>query len=369
MKILFIVSRSPDKNGQADQFTTWHAIQYLRNNGCKVDCVVLEPYSFFSPFFYLKAFLNLFKGLPLQYSLYDSENNKIKVLKKYHNDDYEKIYFHLIRSMPASHIIDVNENIYLGMQISQGLNFRRISKEMSFGIKKYLYFFESILCKHYEIKLCHKKHKINFVGTQDPEFLDVSKLQNITIIPHGVDLYEINPISKNKDLIFLANFASEANKEALECLIKDIFPVIQIDKPNIQLTIAGHNIPKKYNHKKIKNINFIGFVKNPSETIAHHKIFLNPVRAAAGMQNKVVTALSSGTPVVTYINAIKGMQISSEFLVAVNNNDCDFAQEVIKMLNNYPSLESLNNLSSMISKEWSWDHLHKIWSQNFLEIN
>ena len=62
MNILFAVTRKPDPNGQADQFTTFKAIEHLRSLGHNVDVFILKKNSIFSPCFLFYCATSILAG-------------------------------------------------------------------------------------------------------------------------------------------------------------------------------------------------------------------------------------------------------------------------------------------------------------------
>lgn len=368
MRALFVVTRLPDINGQADQFTTAQAIKYLANRGVRVDVCVLKASSYTSTEFLFEAAIGIFKLRPLQTSLYENAENRNKI-KRFIDGaaKYDRVYCHLIRAMVVNSVIE-NKKIFLGMQISQGLNFSRIARELPFGFKKLLYFLEAKLSRKYEREIVEKVHKTNFVGTQDPEFLGLSTSKAITTIPHGIDLdFSIAP-KNGKDLIFLANFSSEANKAAFHLLVEEIMPKIVKCYPNVVLSVCGRNMPDSFKTKESKNIQIVGQVDDALSEISMHQILLNPVRAAAGMQNKVLAGLAAGVLVVSFKSAVAGMRLPYSTCKSVDDSVESFVEAVCANLNDYPSQEALDQTKARVKEDWSWDFLHEKWASEFLEI-
>lgn len=370
MKILIVTQRKPNLLGKADQITVAKAIDHLKKIGSDVDILVLKQNKIYKLNFWIKSLFGLFILRPLQTSLYINSFNTNRFNSLLTKNKYDRIYFHTIRS---SYLI--NESIqnysYLGMQLSQGLNFSRISKELSFGIKKFLYYLESRICLNYERKIIKKFRKTNVVGSQDVEYLNIdSEYKNkLTMIPHGVD-YNFNPQKKsNTELIYIANFASEANKAGLDLLESEIMPAVWSYKPDISLAICGFNIPKSRIKDRDIRIRYIGSVEHALSEISKYQILLNPVRAAAGMQNKVLSGLSAGIPVVTFRSAVAGMDLSHEILHIVDQDSNNFAKSIIDILDNYPSKIARDDAQNLIKSEWSWDYLHKRWAKEFLNID
>lgn len=365
MNILFITSRPMDKEGKADQITLYKAAEYLKKNGYCVDEFVIQKSGILSLIFNL--FKIFFTRLPLQTVLFWNATNKRKLKKFLTHKNYDRYYFHLIRTAEYVSFVEADKS-YLGMQLSQALNFSRTSIQLPHGVKRMVYSIEAYLCKHYEKRIISKFKNVNFVGTSDPLFLEESQNNKVTIIPHGVDLPSTLAETISADLIFLANFSSEPNKIALYHLIFDLFPKIKHAYPDIILTIAGRNIPERILNLNICGLRVLGSVPDANFVVSQHKVFCNPVKASAGMQNKVVGALMSNIPVVTYHTAIEGMEINSPLLRTSELSDDAFVSCLVDLLENYPEAPERAAAGAIVQATWSWDALHEQWCTNFLEL-
>ncbi|MDA0740624.1 MAG: glycosyltransferase [Bacteroidetes bacterium] len=354
-----------DKEGKADQITLYESAEYLRKNGHRVDEFVIQKSDILS---LLLGLLKIFvTRLPLQTVLFWNTTNKKKLKKFLTHKNYDRYYFHLIRTSEYVSFVEADKS-YLGMQLSQALNFSRTSIQLPHGIKRIVYSIEAYLCKHYEKRIISKFKKVNFVGTSDPLFLEESQNKKVTTIPHGVDLPSTLAATSIGDLIFLANFSSEPNKIALNHLIFDLFPKIKHAYPDISLTIAGRNIPERILNLNICGLHVLGSVLDANFVVSQHKIFCNPVKASAGMQNKVIGALMSNIPVVTYRTAIEGMEINSPLLRTSELSDNAFVSCLVNLYENYPKASEREAAGAIVQATWSWDALHEKWCTNFLEL-
>lgn len=371
MNILFVTSRPSAQNGKADQITTFKAKEYLINQGHDVDELTLTRCSIFGLAFFFIINALQFKIIPMQTLLYASHKNS-KSLKKYiQKKDYEKVYFHLIRTTYFFDIVN-KEKRYLGMQISQDLNFGRTNKKLKFGFKKMVYLVEEKLCAYYEKNIITQFKRVNVVGSADHKRLvkPDDERANVTVVPHGVDVPDIEENPRDSDLIFLANFSSEPNRLSLQYLLSEVFPIICYLRPNTTLTIAGRNLPKKLFTEKMDSVCVIGEVADAHKLISQHKVFINPVAASAGMQNKVLTALAARTPVITTEEAVEGMDMSMfRSVITCPFDSARLAKTAVQLLNSGRVASISDDDYKAVCEHWSWQNLHKKWSKRFLEID
>lgn len=372
MRFIFVCAREPNKNGKADQITTYYAKEYLEENNHEVDVFVCKRVNFFSLEFIVNIVMGVLSKSPFQVILFKSKFNETRFKKVLANKKYDKYYFHLTRSTSLLPLVE-KDKAYIGLQISQSLNMYRISKELKLSIIKLVYYFESLLSHNYEKKLASDGFKVNFVGDADALHLGVYHLSNVSVVPHGIDIPIASKIddaknNKNRDVIFLANYSSEPNKKALEFLLDQIWPNVLKVKKDLFLTVAGRNIPGKLYSCPYKNVDILGEVDDPYELIASHRVFINPVRSSAGMQNKALSAVISGTVLLSTETAIEGMQFNRETSYIFNGQAEDCVKKLFSILDRYPTIEQLNRVQEDIVKNWSWSSKHKQWASEFLEI-
>lgn len=370
--IFFITTREPDKNGSADQITTFYAIEYLKRLGHRVDVEVLEIEEKRNLRFFLglawSAILAVFTLKPVQVVMYSRRYNKTQRSHKLKSrlKEYDRVYVHLIRPLGIFSPEEL-QNFYIGAQVSQYLNLSRLSKNTSNLFKKCFYFYEAFACKRFERYVTENSKKVNFVGTKDADIN--RRFGEVTSIPHGVDLYSIENQSEPEikyDLIFIANFKTDTNRDALDFLLFDLFPIAKEMNPRLKLAIAGRNIPERLITQEIENVTFLGEVEDVHYVLQTAKVFVNPLRASAGMQNKVLTSMAAGVPVLASATSIEGMGIPNEI---IESFDYSSAQDFIAKLDNILKCEySRSTLQNYVINNWSWDALHKRWVKEFLDV-
>ena len=194
------------------------AIEFFENQGFNLDCVVLKKSRIWHLRFYLSIIFSLFRGRPLQVGLFDNAKNRKALINLRDTNEYDRVYFHLVRSTFGLRLFS-KAQIFVGMQISYGLNYQRVAKQLPLGIKKIIFQLEGKLCKRYETNLLKFITAANLVAQKDADFITEGNQTSakVTAIPHGADTLENKPtIQKTSDIIFLANFASQANLLALD---------------------------------------------------------------------------------------------------------------------------------------------------------
>ena len=170
-------------------------------------------------------------------------------------------------------------------------------------------------------KILEKKvYQISDIGTAVSE-IDQNILKklydvNSTIFYNGISKrkLKISLFKKNipKDyIIYFGSYSFFPNKQAIDYIIKSIFPLIRKKHPNLKLVIVGKDLP----HHIIKKNQDIYFYKNIKKEylnflILKSKFLLAPMFKATGTKLKIIETLMLGSIVITSKEGISGISLS-----------------------------------------------------------
>lgn len=254
---------------------------------------------------------------PLQLMYYYSADFKAICQTLVPNHDL--VLAHLIRT--GQYLEDINSSVprILEMTDAISLNYARI-KNISgqYNLKKIVYRFEQERLYRYEQKTIHHFERVWLVSEIDRSFISKDKYSNVEILPNGVDLKRLTLRSsegKKNVIVFIGNMVSVQNQDACFFFIKEIFPII-LQKIDVRFRIVGNASPtlvRKF--QQYHNVEATGPIENITDGLQNAFASICSVRAAAGLQNKVLEYLALGLPCVTSevglegINAIPGKHL------------------------------------------------------------
>jgi GT2 family glycosyltransferase/glycosyltransferase involved in cell wall biosynthesis len=153
--------------------------------------------------------------------------------------------------------------------------------------------------------------------------------------------------NERKDIMFVGNFNHSPNEDAVLYFVKEIFPLIKKQLPEIKFYIVGNNPSEKIKALSKNDIIVTGWVFDVKDYIDKCRIEVVPLRFGAGNKGKVGEALSSGLPIVTTSIGAEGMGIENEVHAFVTDEPVQFANYVIKLYNS----EDLWNKFSELGKK------------------
>jgi GT2 family glycosyltransferase/ubiquinone/menaquinone biosynthesis C-methylase UbiE/glycosyltransferase involved in cell wall biosynthesis len=131
----------------------------------------------------------------------------------------------------------------------------------------------------------------------------------------------VESASESSNIIFIGSFRHAPNVDAAVWLASEILPLIQRERADAKLIIAGSNPTRAVLALARSGVEVRGFVSDEElETIyAEARVALCPLRFGAGVKLKVVEAMHRGVPVVTTTVGAQGLPDLSAL--------CDVADE------------------------------------------
>jgi glycosyltransferase involved in cell wall biosynthesis len=134
----------------------------------------------------------------------------------------------------------------------------------------------------------------------------------------------------NGQFLFVAQEGHDPNKDALEWLLKDIWPVIVRELPLARLIVVGKWSRSTQAHFATPSVSFAGFVDDLSATL-RGGVMLVPLRIGSGIRVKILVALAQGVPVVTTPVGGEGLIARDDEELLLRGSASEFASAAIQL--------------------------------------
>ncbi|HEX2986188.1 MAG TPA: glycosyltransferase family 4 protein [Caproiciproducens sp.] len=219
---------------------------------------------------------------------------------------------------------------------------------MNITIKRKVLKRETNLLQKYELETGKFCSAVVFVAKREAEVYNkLLGRDKAFAVPIGVDTeYFAGPaanlsMDKNK-IAFLGALNVAHNETAVIHFVRDIFPLILKRKPDAEYVVVGSGITDKLKKLASPNVIFTGRVDDVREYIKQCRVFVCPLTFGSGIKTKNLEAMAMGVALVTSsigaenIDGIDG----ADYLVA--DRDEDFAEAVIKVLDDDALCSSLS---------------------------
>jgi polysaccharide biosynthesis protein PslH len=393
LTIALVYSRLPLPMDRADQMTVAHLIAFLARRGHTVDLWTLDNGEAITPeqrawlerhcrrvetFRHgrlrqlLGAARSLLVGLPLQCGWFANPWQTAAVRAACAGGAYDLAYAYLIRSAeavrrlpgpPASRPVT-----YLAMQVSQALNTRRIFQRSIRLRDKLIYGLEYALTRRYEARVWADFSRVVLIGRQDVQAVEAlcrkagrAPVDNYVYGPHGVDLRRFAPGDGDRvepaTVVFSGVLKTNTNIDAITWFVTRVWPLVTAARPQARLLIVGRSPgPAVRRLARTGGVELVGEVPDVAPFLTRATVCVNPVRACAGQQNKLLEYMAMAKAIVatSFANEGIGATPGRHFLVA--DEPRAFADRVLLLLDDPARRAELGAAArAFVSAQWTWE--------------
>lgn len=217
--------------------------------------------------------------------------------------------------------------------------------------------------KYWERYFWKKADKLITMSEEDKNFIEkeLGSITNTSVVANGVDLEFFSAVKKKlpKDptVLFVGTFKWLPNIEAVDEIIKKIWPLIRQKLPSAKLKIVGFSPTDKIKaYAKDPTIEVLGGIDDIREAFASSHALLAPIRSGKGTRYKVLEAMITGTPVVATTLAAEGLDLKNGRDVLIADTAQGLAEATVKLLKD-PSLQkALSQAGQKVVRHgYSWD--------------
>jgi glycosyltransferase involved in cell wall biosynthesis len=135
----------------------------------------------------------------------------------------------------------------------------------------------------------------------------------VSVLPHGVDLERFAPAAGGRppaSLVFVGRMGYHANVTAAAWLVGEVMPRVWARRPDATLALVGPDPPAGLRARAARApgpVTVTGRVPDVRPWLAGATLAVAPLVYAVGVQNKLLEALATATPVVTTPEGAAGL--------------------------------------------------------------
>ena len=304
----------------------------------------------------LNSFLSIGHNLP---------NMRKLIAEELRSKNYDIIHvetFYVYQNLPKTGL-----PVVLADHNVEYLVYRRLIKKMPLMIRPILGL-DVLKIKREEERFWKRADRLIAVSKADK---DIMGRGDIVVVANGVDLKKFD-IKRNsrKDkkenlILFIGNFKWVQNIDALQFIIKDIWPKIQElargKNLSIKLWVVGKKIPQSL---KILGDETMLFDENaPDATEEIYKradLLLAPIRVGGGTSFKILESMASGLPVATTALGNEGIDGMPNRDILICETSEEFAKIAIDILSDDEKYRQISqNARDFIKENFGWENITK----------
>ena len=184
--------------------------------------------------------------------------------------------------------------------------------------------------------------------------------------PHGVTLDKAPPGSVDRDprlVVFSGRMDYRPNVDAAVFFCEEIFPAVRASVPETVFFIVGANPDASVRTLgRIDGVTVTGEVDAVYPWLRRASVGVDPLRAGAGLQNKVLEGLACGLPMVVTPVANEGIGAEPEVHLLTGDTATIFAVQVIRLLTDTGLRRRIGAAGRRhIEMNWTWDvHFNRL---------
>ena len=293
------------------------------------------------------ALSSLFSRLPYSIRWLISDAYQQALNEELAADDYDVIWFDTISlaqyksdSKMAKAFTILNHH-----NIESDMMFRRSAKESNFFKKTYFYL------EAYKLRSYERKEAGGFDINVTCSELDAKRIGCISqgvkthVVPNGVDtgfFSSSNEVVPDPYfLIFIGGMSWYPNREAMLFFARQVWPLLKVRVPNINMHAVGEAPPKELIDlsKKDNNYHVYGFVDDIKCIFNKAGIYICPISDGGGTKLKILDALAMGRPIVAHPVACEGIDVIDGENVMFAETPEEYVSKIIELIEK-PSLRT-----------------------------
>ncbi len=180
------------------------------------------------------------------------------------------------------------------------------------------------------------------------------------IVPNGVDL-AINSGTfgavQPDTLIYSGALTYDANFDAMEFFLRDVFPAVKVQRPNATLRITGGYAGVPIERLALGDgVELTGYLDDIQSAVAQSWACVVPLRVGGGTRLKILEAMALGTPVVSTSKGAEGLQVTPGKDILISDDPGDFARTLVRLFEDEGLRRKLSAAGRrLVEEKYSWE--------------
>jgi polysaccharide biosynthesis protein PslH len=246
--------------------------------------------------------------------------------------------------------------------------FEQASRQSGSLFGKFVTRFELPRTKRAEGNFIHRfDHTLVTSATDRTALLELDSAKKasspLSVLPNGVDLnyFYINPEvqRKTETVVFSGKMSYHANISMVKYLVSEIMPRVWKVRPGAELLIVGKDPPAEIRALgKMPRITVTGMVDDIRPFLWQATTSVVPLLYGAGIQNKVLEAMATATPVITTSRTLSALEAEAGSEIVVADSSESFAIEILKIMSNLEHRNKIGNAGlAYVQRYHDWKNI------------
>lgn len=240
-----------------------------------------------------------------------------------------------------------------------------------------IFMIDILKLRFWELYFWKKTNRLVAVSSEDKKVMQ-ELIPNIVVdvIPNGVDaeFFASKKVSKKtppRVMYGVTNFEWLQNVEAVDTLIKDVWPIIHKNMTNVKLWIVGRLIPQSLVDLSLKNpdIEITESIADARDAYLGATLMVTPIKGSGGTRLKILEAMAAKLPIISSTIGVAGLALKNNVHAIIADDPKELAEAAIKLLKDSKLREKIGkNGQTFVKNNYDWKSVVKIHDTIYEEI-
>ena len=159
--------------------------------------------------------------------------------------------------------------------------------------------------------------------------------KDISTIPFAIDTKNYEIVSTEKNTIFhIGSMDWRANIDGVNWFLNKVFPLINQQKKEVILHLAGRNMQDYFNDLSGENIMIDGEVENAKAFMKKYNLMIVPLWSGSGIRIKILEAMALGKTIISTTIGASGINYQNKKNILIADTAEQFANQIFWCFNN-----------------------------------
>ncbi len=200
---------------------------------------------------------------------------------------------------------------------------------------------EAARVRKYEAKIMPRFGTVFAVSVEDARALVSigADRERVDLLPNIPDpaLLELPSLSfdgSEPEIMYFGTLSWQPNIDGLERLITRILPLVRERLPDVKLTVAGRDAPRRLIElaERSPAVQYVGPLDDAEPLYQRARVFAEVTQTGGGTRLKILNALARGLPTVASVAAAQGLDIVTGDHILVARDDDALAAAIVLLL-------------------------------------
>ena len=255
-------------------------------------------------------------------------------------------YVPLIRSLSDAKVVLRSHNV-------EHVIWQRVAASTPRGFKRWYLKHLALALRAYELEHVNDYDGVLCITKGDADYFRQHGCRRpLTSIPFGVEPDDAANVDVEPASLFhIGAMDWMPNRESIEWLLDEVWPVVHREVPQAHLYLAGRKMPQKWMDTPMDGVTVVGEVPDAGYFIAGKQINVVPLLSGSGIRVKIIEAMAAGKAVVTTTVGAQGIDYTEGENLLVADTPAQFAAQIKRLVDDQEYCHSVGEAAARLVAE------------------